>query len=243
MEDQKFEFKINSENPELIIRTGEALAQKEPVKLALAGNIFSVSNFLSQRTGDCTGVGLQVVDGRSAVVVVDEKEMSIALSLDPNNHYGTTVFGKLELTDELKQFSINTAKTFTREELVKLFRFNKRFFDSADAHDKVLVAYQKLQISTAGQLNQEADTRGNKTNNFAKTVDSSGVPEEFVLNIPIFKGFDPQRFRVEICLDATDASVRFWFESVELHELIESEKKRIIKEQLESCNNFPIIYK
>jgi hypothetical protein len=78
---------------------------------------------------------------------------------------------------------------------------------------------------------------------FSKLIDSQHIPTEFILNIPIFKGFDPERFRVEVCLEATDASVRFYFESVELLELIETRKKEIFAAELESCKDMVIIHK
>lgn len=228
---------------EIIVREGAALEQEPPVKIELSGNILSVGNFLKERYPEKKGKSLQEVDKEKAIVVVDEEGMKIKLSLDPENTYGTTVTGSLEFTPELKQFFINETKQFTREELVKIFRFNKRHFDSADQFDKLLAAYQKMQIKTASELSQENDTRGNKALNFVKNVDSAGIPLEFILNIPIFKGFGKERFRVEICLDATDASVRFWFESVELAELIDVRKEEIFEKQLESCRDFVIIYK
>ncbi|HUS00599.1 MAG TPA: hypothetical protein VMY77_02670, partial [Chitinophagaceae bacterium] len=61
--------------------------------------------------------------------------------------------------------------------------------------------------------------------------------------IPIFKGFDPVRFRVEVCLDVTEGSARFWFESVELHEIMIKQVDEIFDEELKSCEGFVIVNK
>jgi hypothetical protein len=241
MEEPKFNFKVTTQegSNEVIIRTGEALPENPPKMMGFCGDIHSVASFIKGRSA---ATGLQEVDKSKAIVLVDRKKRTIELHLDPNNQIGTIIIGQLRLTEELQQFHINTAKTFSREELVKLLRFNSRFFTDKLKFEELLRAYQTLQIKTAAELNQDSDTRGNKSNNFVKTVDSSRIPTEFVLNVPLFEGFDPETFRVEICLDATDASVRFWFESVELHELIETRQEEIIKSQLRHCEGLVTIY-
>lgn len=235
---------IGYEGENLTIREGKALDLQPPVKIKLSGNIETVTAFLKKRwTEEREGRGLQTVDSARAIVIVDQEAMKMTLYLDPENFFGTEVEGKLEFTPELEQFHINSTKMFNREELVKLLRFNKRFFPNLTKYEELLKAYQSLQISTGTEVKQGSDTRGNKNNLFIKEVNSQHIPTEFVLDMPIFKGQKHESFRVEICLDATDASVRFWFESVELAELIEIRKKEIFDAQLVSCQDFVIIHK
>lgn len=224
---------------ELIIREGKALDQKAPEKIKICGDINSISGFLKKRDA---GGGLQAVDANKALITVDKKNMKIELHLDPENFYGTEIIGSLELSDELKIFQINQVKTFTRDELVKLIKFNKLAFDNTEKHAEILKAYQSFTAQAATDLKQESDTRGNKANSFSKTVNSN-IPTEFILNVPIFKGKESRTFRVEICLDVTDGGARFWFESTELHELIETRKEVLINEELKDFQNFVIINK
>ena len=224
----------------LTILEGKALDPKHPEKIYISGDIHSVANFLAKRHAGGQGVGLQKVDPERAVVLVDESKMQITLQVDPENPFGAKVTGTLEMAPELQQFGINANKQYTREEFIKLLRFNRRYF--ASDHEKLLLAYQKLQIRTASEISQESDTRGNKGMNYQKFVNSDNIPEDFILRIPVFKGFPEFTFRVEICLDATDASVRFWLESVELHELIQAKTKEIMNKELESCQDFVIIH-
>lgn len=230
----------------LTILEGKALELKHPVQIKLEGNIETVAAFLEKRwNGDENFLGseLQQVDASKAVVIVDSEAMVITLFLDPQNPFGTEVKAKLEFTPEIQQFKINEVASFTREQLIKILRFNRRYFPDVLKYDELLKAYQSLQISTAADLKQNSDTRGNKGTMFQKTVNSENIPTEFILNIPIFKGQPWETFRVEICLDATDASVRFWFESVELAELVEVRKAEIFADQLESAKDFVIIHK
>lgn len=224
---------------EIIIREGVALEQKEPQKIELTGDINTISSFLKNR-GD--GYDLQKVDKSKAVVIVDKENMKILLKLDPQNFYGTTVTGSLELSQELKVWSINQSKTFKREELVQLIKFNRLSFDNPEQHDKVLKAYMAFEAKTDSELKASNDTRGNKAASISKNV-STNIPTEFILLIPVFKGKEVMRFRVEICLDVTDGGARFWFESTELHELINTNRDIIFNEELKAAEGFVIINK
>lgn len=224
---------------ELIIRTGAPLPYHEPEKIDLSGDINTVSNFLKNREN---GFDLQQVDKTKAIVKVDRDGMEITLLLDPQNYFGTKVKGALELSTELKVFFINQNKTFTRDELIKILKFNKLAFDNYDKHAELLRAYMSFDAKVYADLKTESDSRGNKSNNFKKEV-TTNIPNEFILLIPIFKGKEAVRFRVEICLDVTDNSARFWFESVELHELINTTRDIIFNEELKSCEGFVIINK
>ena len=215
-------------NDKIVILEGRALEQKAPVKITIDGNINAISCFMAKRwnslEANSLGTGLQEVDWTKAIVIVDDEQMKIKLLLDPENYYGTEITGTLDHTVDLLNLGINESRQFTREELVKIIRFNRRFFDPLK-HDAILAAYMKLNLSGSTELTSASDTRGTRELAFKKVINSQNIPTEFVLTLPIFKGFGPESFRVEVCLEATDASVRFWFESIELAELIEKRKK------------------
>ncbi len=224
----------------LTVLEGKALEQKAPEKIVISGDIKTVSNFLNIRKN--SGTGLQSIDLSRAVVFTDKKALTISLELDPENHYGTKITGKLEKSDELAPFSINQNKTFTKEELVKLIKFNKLFFDDTTKHAEILLAFQKVSSTVNIRANESNDERGNKERAFVKEV-TTNAPTEFILNIPVFKGFPALRFRVEICLDVTEGSARFWFESIELHEIMQAMAEGIFTDQLKAAEGFVIINK
>jgi len=236
----KTELTVSPTGNEITIREGAALILKEPEKIVIAGDIKTVANFLSIRK--TSGTGLQTIDLSKSVISVDKKALAITLELDPENYYGTIVTGTLEISDELNQFSINQNKTFTKEQLVKLIKFNKLFFDNAGKHAEMLLAFQKVSSTVNIRANESSDDRGNKERAYVKEV-TTNAPTEFILNIPIFKRFPASKFRVEIALDVTDGSARFWFESTELHELMISSVDTIFSEQLKSADGFVIINK
>lgn len=239
----KSELSITPKGETLTILEGKALEQQHPVKIRLSGNIESISNFLKKRYAGREGKELQAVDKDLACVIVNKDQMKIALLLDPQNPFGTEIEGQLLFTEELKSFHINDNTEFTREQLIKLLKFSKRLFADAQKHEEVLNSYMKLNLSGSTEIKSESDSRGNKDLAFKKTIQSQGIPKEFILDMPIFKGQQSERFRVEICLDVTDASVRFWLESVELVDIVDKRKNEIFDAQLTSCDDFVIIHK
>ena len=237
---ENLHLKVEGPAESFTLLQGKALEQKPPVKIVISGDIKTVSNFLSVRKD--SGTGLQTIDKSKAVLLVDKKALSIQLNLDPENVYGAEITANLEESDEVKPFFINKNKTFTKEELVKLIKFNKLFFADADKHAAMLLAFQKVSSTVNIQANDSSDIRGNKERGFIKEV-TTNAPTEFILNIPIFKGFPAIRFRVEVGVDVTEGSARFWFESTELHELVQSQIDEIFNDELESAEGFVIINK
>lgn len=240
---QKLELAVNNiDGKPITILEGKALEEKAPCKIQINGDIKTVSSFIAKRkiTDDA---GLQAINDDRALVIVNKEELSIGLYLDPENYYGTEVKAKLEMEPELLKFGIETGRKFTQQELIKLLKYGKRWFADQAAHEALLLAYMKLDVRVTADLTNDApDNRGNRANTFAKKV-VSNIPEDFILNMPLFKGQDYKKFRVEICLDSTDGSTKFWLESVELAELIQIESEAILKKELESCADYVVIWK
>jgi hypothetical protein len=237
---ENLHLKVEGAAETFTLLQGKALEQRPPVKIVIAGDIKTVSNFLNVRKD--AGTGLQTIDISKAILLVDKQDKSIQLNLDPENAYGAEITARLEESDELKLFSINKNKTFTKEELVKLLKFSKLYFDDADKHAAMLLAFQKVSSTVNIRANDSSDERGNKERNFVKEV-TTNAPTEFILNIPIWKGFPAITFRVEVCLDVTEGSARFWFESVELHEIKQAQVDDIFNQELKSAEGFVIINK
>lgn len=229
---------------------GKTLDPKPPVRIVISGQIDTVSKYLKKRFRDKidsppsvnNGEVLQKVDPKSALITVDEEKMTILLQLDPENHYGTEVLGSLEFTKYLDQFHINEPVLHKREELVKILRFSKELFADKDKYEDLLKAYQTFDFKAAIESQIDSDTRGNKSAGFKKEL-KTNLPADFILTLPIFKGQDNETFRVEICYDSTESTIRFWFESVELAQLIDQRKIEIFTEQLLDFQDFVIIHK
>lgn len=266
------EVNVTSYGNALEVRTGAAAVIREANKINITGDITAVQNFISKRTViDSIDVantmrpvekldvfktvellskdksyvqasGHQVIDAAIAVVLVDKEKNTITLDMDPQNYYGTTVTGQLLEAPELDIFAVNEQKSYNREQLIKLIRFNRSFFVNEGDHDRLLSAFQKFSVKTYMDYDKEDDTRGNAAMNFKKTTQSN-IPLSFVLEMPIYKGQKNERFSVDICIESTGSSVAFYFESVQLSDLLKTRKDEIFANELKACTHFPIIYK
>lgn len=236
-------LKIDSTPGELTIRQGTAVAPlplKEPNIINVSGSIHAPASFLEGRSG---GYGSQAIDKTRALVIVNRDSRTITFKLDPENHYGATVKGSLKTTTELESYCINQEKKFSREQLIKLLKFSRIFFDDKQKHADVLTSLAKLRIKTESELRQENDNRGSKLQSFERNViDATGFVQYFNLFIPIYKGFDPVKFQVEICFEPSETGVLFWLESPELYEIMQSQLDKILADQLASFEGFVVIY-
>lgn len=226
----------------LIIREGTALPQVAPNKITITGDIKTVSSFINKRKDAGDLPGLQRIDPNLAVVVVDREKNTILLSLNPADPFGAVITAKLEPNPDLEKFGINKNVQFSQKELVQLLKFSRVYFEDFGQHGTLLKAYQAFTAKTFTSIAGEQDNRGNKNFAFDKKVET-GLPSAFVMKLPVFKGQEPRRFMVEICLDVTDAAASFWFESVELAEMSEIESEAILKTELESCSDYVVIWK
>jgi hypothetical protein len=228
---------------EIIIREGDALPPVAPNKIRINGDIKTVSSFIIGRKGVSDSLaGLQFINPARAIVEVDKQARTIVLMLDPADSYGAIVSAKMELNPDLVEFHINDKKTFKQKELVELIKFSRLAFDDGEKHGMLLNAYRAFNAKAYIDMASESDNRGNKSSSFNKKVETN-LPVDFVLNIPIFKGQDRLKFHVEICLEVTDGGCNFWFESVELAELIDIESETILRKELESCSDYVVIWK
>lgn len=238
--DQELKVNIATEGAETTLLIGKANTPKEPTKLVVSGDFSAVSNYLKVKSKSANS--FQAVSPERTIVICDKEKLTIELLTDPNDPDATEIRGKAEFSKELNTFGINEAKYFTREQLIKLIRFNRRFFPNKEENANLLSAYQNFSASVNKNIQEESDLRGNRNNQFQKKVNTS-LPENFVLEVPIFKGEKPVTFPVEICMEDYDAGMRFWFESVTLSEMIAEKTDELFDRELESCKEFAVIFK
>lgn len=238
--EQELKLNITAEGAETTILIGRANTPKQPNKLSVSGDFSAVSNYLEVKQRSANS--FQAVSPETTIVLCDKEKLTIELFTDPNDPNATEVRGKAEFSKELLEFGVNQNKFFTKEQLVKIIRYNRRFFPNKLENADLLAAYQNFSASVNKNIQDKSDLRGNRDSQFQKTVNTS-LPESFVLEIPIFKGEKSASFPVEICMEDYDSGIRFWFESVDLSELIATKTDEIFERELKSCENFAIIFK
>ena len=182
---------------EYIIREGKALELKEPVKVAICGNIDAPQRFLSQRK-DC-------INQKNAYVIVNRENMTIKLKCDENNFYGSEVTGKMELSQEYLHFGINNGKYITNFEMAELIKMNRSFFENRMVAMKLVSELQNFRAKVDKEIENSNNNRGDRRM-LVNQVVQSNLPEAFNLIIPLFKGTPKSTIQVEVYVNPNDFS-------------------------------------
>ena len=223
--EETFNITTDKDTKEIVIRKGEALPLREKNKVQISGSISAPRLFFEKRNADH--------ESKWCHVLYSKNEQKIKLVVDEEDKLGKDVTGVLEMNTDFKDFGINSMKMYTVQELMQFLKLRKFFFDDRDQNVTIVTNLQKFKASITTQIEQEKSNQGNQKKVLDIKVDSN-IPLNFVLSMPIFKGFDNYKFAVEICYDVRDNSAILWLESVELAELMASETARIITEELKS---------
>lgn len=207
----------NGSKSEVILRTGDALPVRHPDKYVFKGNIECVVKYVNARIGETVPPDYKV-SPETAVFEIDKTAKTLVLKTNPKSPYADEVHGSLHISDEVKLFDFNGTKTFQRKELLDLVRFNKPLIDE-DHYNKLKEALEKYSVDVNTAMKTESDNRGNINASYDKKVTFSG-PKTLKFTMPIFKVHEKKSFTAELCVSSTDSNTVFFFESVELKELI-----------------------
>lgn len=182
---------------EVVIREGEAVKLREPVKVDITGTIDAPARWLETRH-DC-------VTEKKCHVVVNREAMTVSLRCDENNHYGTVITGCLELSPEYRRFGINSGEYVTNFELAELIKMNRSYFESKTTAMKLVTELQNFKAKVDKEIEQSDNNRGDRRILVNQAVQHN-LPEAFTLILPVFKGVAAQTLQVEVYVNPADIS-------------------------------------
>lgn len=218
---------------ELVIRRGEATPVELPQPVVLRGTITAPGRFLVNRR--------KAVDPSRSHVVFNRKKGEIVLIVDEQSKRGYTIQGVLKPNPDLVEFAINTPTMRTVAEMAKYLRMRRQFFQDKDDHRRVMRALEEFTAKSTVKVEQKDDRKGNVKEVFERKSDLSSFLDYFKLKLPLFEGYDPKVFRVEILADVTDGDVRFYLESVDLYEMEVRERESILEEEKKLFEAFVVV--
>lgn len=151
-------------------------------------------------------------------VISKDTEVSVAFLIGIGKDDQWTVQGTLLPNPVLEELGINRNKEFQPRELSDLLKRNRVLFDDFEKNAELVAGLREVKARVERDLEEASDKRGNKRSLDDKKVET-GLPQNFVLNCPIFKGGEKRKFLVEVCVDVRSNGVSIWLESVELIEI------------------------
>lgn len=223
---EKLNITLDKETKKLDITYGEApkaLPLREVVPINIKGDIHAPAEFFEKRKS--------LLNINECHVEVQSHKGIVTLVVNETDHFKHVITGEIRLNEYLKAFSINENKKFNQKELIELLRRNKYFFADKEHHAAIVRKLTQFKTTITTNLENVDDKKGNKTAHMDKSTDFA-ADLKFKLNIPIYKADDDATFFVEICMDASDASVLFWLESDDLFEIMMIQKQTLLESQM-----------
>ena len=219
MENKELNIHVQKESPTIEILKGEALPRREPLKVTVEGLINTPFDYLKKRHNE--------IDIKKSHLIVNISDGSIELVVNEKDHYCDTIYGKLKLNPDYTNFGINTGKSRDTFELANFIKMNRFFFDDKNTAMKIVSELKNFKAKVNREFENSDNDRGNTKLSKSQVVESN-IPEAFDIVVPIFKGQNENKFRVEINIDARDFSCVLI--SPDAKDLINETKSNLINE-------------
>lgn len=214
---------------ELVLREGVApkeLDPKAPVKTKLNGVIGAVVEYLTKRIN--TGQFAQ----KDCHILVNRENIEITLIINEADEYKRgEIVGKLGYNPKFVEFGINGGKVWTPTELGMFIKMNRAFFADRAENMKLVSCLMNFTADVNNKIDRAVKENGNRTDNFAQVVNSN-LPESFTIQMPIFKGMQPETIEVETFAQVNGREVAFVLLSPGAQATLEDLRDKVIDEQL-----------
>lgn len=230
--------KLEAKDGELKIihRQDEALKVHYETAVALSGTISAPRKFLEERGKD--GIGSGAGDDaqqpiKRSHILFNYRDLYIQFKGNENHPLSYSINGKLTVNPQLKELEVNTGKRFSSKELSQHMKFKRFHFLSKEECNKMVADLQSYKAKLSTEIEKEFNNQtGSKRDLYDVKVLNDGKPLGFVLNVPLYIGFAPVKFPVEINIDIQGKEIYFWLESADLVEALQEHAQRIIDEEL-----------
>ena len=223
-------IKLEGNQKELILRTGEAEKITHPKAIIIAGILAAPHQFLTGKEFDPKQCHIQIKK--------DIGVISLHI-LDTDPHSASTITGSLKKDSYFERWGINTEKRWTVSEFLKFLKMNKSFFVERGECDSMVASLQKWGVNVELVIKQHNDNSGNSLTMLERKVGEIDLKKKFKLRIPIFQGYSPQEFEVEIGFDPKANAVDLYLFSEDLYSLEISHRESLITSELSKFDDFP----
>ena len=231
MDNEKLQinFAPGMEKAELILREGvapEKLKQLAPVKTEILGTIGTVSEYLKKR------VSVGQFEQRDCHILVDREHITIKLVINEADPYKRgVVVGSLQIHPKFKEFGINSSEEWTPSELGLFLKMNRVFFPDRNVNMSLVSTLMNYTAEINSKVERAVKECGSRIDSYAQIVNSN-LPKSFVINIPLFKGMQPEVIEVETFAKVDGRDVKFVLMSPGAQMSLEDIRDKVIDEQI-----------
>jgi hypothetical protein len=203
----------------------QVLAEKARKSITLSGVLGACSDFLLARPGqyDDKIVHLEIYKdlGKLVLVIGDD---------DP--HTTHTITGQLSIDKNLAEFQINKEYIWTVANLRKFLLARGYFFADAQECKNIINQLNNFSAKVEKVIKDWNNNDGSSLAMLETKVEGIEMKRSFMLNLPIYQGYEKKEFKVEIGFQPTPSSVGLFLYSEDLALLVHSERERIVDNEL-----------
>ena len=246
MDNEKLQINLapGQDNAELVIRAvgnenPYKLPAKEPLNLQVDGVITCIYAFLEKRWGT------EQIDKEHTHILVNREKLVVTLVTNENDERTTqTIVGSIQLSRQFAGFHINDGKLWKPVQLGDFFRLNRSFFETKEKNMEIVNLLKSFSAKVQTTIKKEYSDNGSVTDNYEKAVDSN-LPPSFTINIPIFKGAEPDKLSIETIAHVEGNTALLTLISADAECIIEESRDKIINTELDKirklCPEIPIM--
>ncbi len=206
---------------------GEAEKKIYPKAINITGVLSAPANFLKGKVG--------MFKKEEAHLIIDRDNNKIVLNIDERSEKSPIqITGQLKPSEDLAAWEINTSERWSVHEFLAFVRERKFFFKDPIVHGKLIASLQKWNVNVEMVIKQHNDNSGNTLAMLERKVGEIDLVKEFVLSIPIYKGYSNREFSVYIGLDPKNTQVDFFLYSDELFFLTRSDREALFNEEIQN---------
>ncbi len=220
---------VNGETKELTLRTGEAEKIVHPKGINLTGILAAPFQFLS---------GKSYAPGQCHITIKKDTGVITLSILDTDPHSGSVIIGQLKKDGYFEQWGINTEKRWTVQTFLRHIKMQRSFFSEKTECDAMVESLQKWNAKVETVIKQHNDNSGNSLAMLERSVSGIELKNKFSLTIPIFQGYQKQKFTVEIGLDPKSNAVDLYLFSNDLFSLEIEHREQLLELELAKFNDF-----
>lgn len=226
---EKINVNVTSANGQLVIRTGDADKITYPKPINITGILAAPSQFLAGKVLDASECHLEIQKNNGVIELI---------ILDTDPHSLSRIKGALQNDGYFTQWGINTEKRWTVSQFLKHVKMQRVFFSEPTECDAIVTSLQQWNAKVETVIKQHNDNAGNSLSMLEKKVSEVGLKTSFSLTIPIFQGYEKQKFTVEIGLDPKNTQVDLYLFSNDLFALEIEHREALIEFELDKFKNF-----
>ena len=194
---KEIKIELNGTEKEVVFREGTANKIHEVQNLTIAGSINAPGDFFDIRKAQFP------VEGTHVIIRRDKGE--IVLNAQDRDEIGKiTIMGALNEHPDFVRSGVNDPDVYrSLNELASWIKMNRKLFDSKVIAMNLVSELRNFKAKVNKTIEEKSDDRANYAN-LREQVVNSNIPESFNLTVPLFIGFKPVTFAVEVIIDPDD---------------------------------------